>query len=510
MDGSIWTNINTRVNTDIRAITGSSLADVHVCGGGGFIRNNIGNAKFLNFEINPMLANLTDIIYHNSNLGFAVSSLNTAILRTTNGGLNWTMPSFISVSYTWTAKPGASGNFLGNNLSLHPTDRNTVFIAFGNKVYRSRNKGEDWSVIGNSIPTGNTPHSFYVSPLDTNIWLVATETMPDDQIYRTTNYGQTWTSVLTRNFSNYGQPLEMDQNNPGIFYFAPDNGGFYKSTDNGATFLEVSGNYPFRSPCDILVMWDSSNVVFVGDGITGSGQAKLYKSVNAGANWTLVHTAASSEIPSMSNTVFDKSIMWCTEWSGNNIYKSTNYGDNWSLHHANSFSGWATDICREDPTLIITGSWSNRAVLSLNAGETWTDISSGLTGHGGGIMIPDRGYALAHQGTNIYKLNVQYSGIVGIKENQFSSVPSNFILHQNYPNPFNPTTHIRFGVPKAGHVSLRVYNELGKEVSLLMNSYRDAGSYDITFDASHLSSGIYFYKLELEDNILTKKMLLIK
>jgi photosystem II stability/assembly factor-like uncharacterized protein len=510
-NGQGWTQVATRINTDIRGVTGSSISDIHVCGGGGFIRNNQSNSPlFLNFEKNPMLANLVDIVYVNSNLGFAVSSLNNAIIRTTNGGTSWENPPGTTVSYSWALKPGASGNFLGNNLCLHPTDRNVVFIAFGNQVYRSGDKGDDWAAIGNSIPSGTTPHSFFVNPLDTNIWLVATESSPD-KIYRTSNYGQSWNVVLSMNFSSYGQPLEMDQNNPRTFYFAPDNGGFYKSTDEGATFSEISNNYPFRSPCDILVMWDNPNTIFLADGITGSGLATLFKSVNGGVNWTLVHTnTSSSEIPSMCNTVFDQSTIWCTEWSGNNIYRSTDYGDSWSLHHSNSFSGWGSDICHEDPTLMVTGSWSSRATMTVNAGANWTDISSGLNGHGGGIIIPERGYILCHQGNNVYKLDVSYSVLTSVSENIISSVPKDFNLSQNYPNPFNPSTKINYDLPKSGNVVLKVYNELGKEVNTLVSSYKNAGSYEITFDATNLSSGIYFYKLESDGLTATKKMLLVK
>lgn len=506
-----WNSVDTRINSDIRGVSGMSISDVHVCGGGGFVRNNKNsNSAFLNFEKNPMLANLVDIVYANANTGFAVSSLNNAVIRTTDGGNSWSLPTSTTVSYNWEAKPGASGNFLGNNMCLHPTDRNTIFIAFANQVYRSRNKGDSWTTIGNPMPSGNTPHSFYVSPIDTNIWLAAIESSPD-KVYRTTDYGQTWIAVISRNFSNYGQPLEMDQNNPHNFYFAPDNGGFYKSTDDGATFTEISNNFAFRSPCDILVQWDNSNVIFVADGVTSSGLAKLFKSTNGGVNWIDVHTnASSSEVPSMTNTVFDKDLVYATEWPGSTIYKSTNNGDNFTVSHSTGFSGWGSDICREDPTLMVTGSWGASATMSINGGSNWTNISNGLSGHGGGILIPDRGYIIAHQGSNVYKLNVSYSVITSVSENVIAGVPNEFNLSQNYPNPFNPSTTIRFDVPKSGNVSLKVYNELGKEVNSLVNSYRNAGSYEINFDASTLSSGIYFYKIESNGFAATKKMLLIK
>ncbi len=505
-----WAQVKTNIRTDITAIAGTSVSDVHVCGGGGFIRNNTGgNSLFRNFEMNPMLANLVDIVYA-GNKGFAVSSLNNAIIRTTNAGAQWELPSGTNVTYNWALKPGASGNFLGNNLSLHPTDRNSVFIVFGTQVFKSNDKGEDWAPVGNPITAGNTPHSFFVSPRDTNIWLVAMAGSSPDKIYRTTNYGQTWTEVLARNFSNYGQPLEMDQNDPSTFYFAPDNGGFYKSTDDGATFTEISNNFAFRSPCDIIVMHDSSKIIFVADGITGSGQAKVFKSVNGGVNWTDVHTAAASEIPSMANTVFDKSVVWTTEWSGSTIYKSTNYGDNFSVHHNNTFSGWGSDICHEDPTLMITGSWGASAVISINGGANWTNISSGLGGHGGGIMIPDRGYMICHQGSNVYKLNVTYSVVTAVNENSLTGIPSDFMLSQNYPNPFNPSTKINYSIPNSSNVVLKVYNELGAEVASLVEGFRNAGAYEVSFDGNGLSSGIYFYKLQSGNFTETKKMMLIK
>lgn len=89
-------------------------------------------------------------------------------------------------------------------------------------------------------------------------------------------------------------------------------------------------------------------------------------------------------------------------------------------------------------------------------------------------------------------------------------VPAGFSLQQNYPNPFNPSTKIRFDIAHASPVSITVYNSLGKEVSVLVNSELKAGTYEITFDASAFAGGIYFYKLQSESFSETKKMLLIK
>ncbi len=88
--------------------------------------------------------------------------------------------------------------------------------------------------------------------------------------------------------------------------------------------------------------------------------------------------------------------------------------------------------------------------------------------------------------------------------------PAVYSLEQNYPNPFNPSTSINFGIAEAGIVKIAVYNLLGQEVKLLLNEFREAGLYTITFDASSLTSGTYFYTLETSQFKQTKKMLLAK
>ncbi|MFH0735872.1 MAG: FG-GAP-like repeat-containing protein [bacterium] len=102
--------------------------------------------------------------------------------------------------------------------------------------------------------------------------------------------------------------------------------------------------------------------------------------------------------------------------------------------------------------------------------------------------------------------------VVGVEDNnELSVVPSQFYVEQNYPNPFNPSTSIRFGLPQASTVDLRIYNILGQEVAVLINGQNlSAGTYNHSFDASSLSSGTYIYRLQSGSNVVTKKMMLIK
>lgn len=97
-------------------------------------------------------------------------------------------------------------------------------------------------------------------------------------------------------------------------------------------------------------------------------------------------------------------------------------------------------------------------------------------------------------------------GITGINTN----VPSGYELGQNYPNPFNPTTKINYSIPKSGLITLKIYNNLGKEISTLVNRSLSSGTYTYEFNGNNLSSGVYFYRLVADGYIVTKKMLLIK
>ncbi|NOS84089.1 MAG: T9SS type A sorting domain-containing protein [Ignavibacteria bacterium] len=112
-------------------------------------------------------------------------------------------------------------------------------------------------------------------------------------------------------------------------------------------------------------------------------------------------------------------------------------------------------------------------------------------------------------GTNYDYVTIKYSQTVGL--NQISTdIPTEYSLSQNYPNPFNPSTTIKFDIPNEANVKITVYDMLGKEVKVLADEFTQAGSYEVNFDASMLSSGTYFYKLTADSFNDIKKMVLVK
>jgi hypothetical protein len=91
-----------------------------------------------------------------------------------------------------------------------------------------------------------------------------------------------------------------------------------------------------------------------------------------------------------------------------------------------------------------------------------------------------------------------------------NEIPTEFVLNQNYPNPFNPSTIIRYGLPERSYVKIIVYDALGKLVTQLVDDEQDNGFYEVTFDASHLPSGVYIYRLQAGEYVESKKLLLLK
>ncbi|MCF6271442.1 MAG: T9SS type A sorting domain-containing protein [Melioribacteraceae bacterium] len=106
------------------------------------------------------------------------------------------------------------------------------------------------------------------------------------------------------------------------------------------------------------------------------------------------------------------------------------------------------------------------------------------------------------------EINIFYRTITDVPKTK--GIVLDYSLSQNYPNPFNPSTVINFSIPESGLVTLKVFNILGQEVVELVNDVKSAGTYEVSFDASGLTTGMYVYKIQSGNYTATKKMMLIK
>ena len=155
-----------------------------------------------------------------------------------------------------------------------------------------------------------------------------------------------------------------------------------------------------------------------------------------------------------------------------------------------------------DPTKMV--------VYGVDAGTVLTD--GDISGNkAASVQVHEFGYLfLTDEAIDLYKAGIQWILPTSAVENVATASPANFILRQNYPNPFNPTTQISYSIANQSKVTLSVFNLTGQNVATLVDSDQNAGEYSVTFDAHGLNSGVYFYQLQADGQLITQKMLLTK
>ncbi len=186
----------------------------------------------------------------------------------------------------------------------------------------------------------------------------------------------------------------------------------------------------------------------------------------------------------------------------------------WTKYDYAGDGSWYTDIIIDSNKAIWFASW-NGGFLKLNYsnGEVWKKYSpdgfSEVENEGCWAAYKDSKGNIWIGYNNGYIGLYNQDGITSILEIE-SFVPSDYNLTQNYPNPFNPSTTLSYSIPTQGQVELKIYDVLGREVAELINKEQSSGSYEVNFDASNLTSGIYFYKLQAGGFVESRKMVLVK
>jgi photosystem II stability/assembly factor-like uncharacterized protein len=404
--GSTWTDLNftTDSQSDVNGVFAKSANEAVFVGGGGYVRvTNNGGSSFT-WGRHSLHGTLNSVFFHDNMNGWACSEKSNVVLRTTDGGLNWTLPVGTTVNMNWTQKLSVSATVRGNAFSMNVYNKNIIYCALGTLVYASYNRGETWTQIATMPSGGSKVNSLYVSPKDTNLWVAAYGA--PDRIARSTNHGATWTVTITKDFSEYGMPLEMDGSHPDTLVFGPEDGHIWRSTDFGATWVDYS-TPGFRSPCDIVVVRDNPDVIWVADGVTGSGQGQMFRSRDGGRNFQLIYSTTGSEIPTTVGSSLDNKLGYATAWGSGGVMKTVDMGQAWSSV-ATTGSTWGVDIAKDDPNVMMYGVYGGAtSYLSSNAAASFT--TSSLNGSNYAIYAYDRGTFLAQQSGGIFKYNFLYT-----------------------------------------------------------------------------------------------------
>ena len=141
--------------------------------------------------------------------------------------------------------------------------------------------------------------------------------------------------------------------------------------------------------------------------------------------------------------------------------------------------------------------------------ENWVQQYTGTNISFKGVYFVNEliGWVVGDNGTILHTTN---GGVSFVEEEQINAIPTEYNLSQNYPNPFNPSTKIKYSIPQSANVVIKVFDVLGNEIETLISGEKPAGTYELTWNAANLPSGVYFYQLRAGDYIAVKKMLLLK
>ena len=356
---------------------------------------------------------------------------------------------------------------------------NNIFVGTDVGVYISTDNGTSWTVTAL-----NNKVVYSLAAIGT---IVCAGT-GSSGVYYSTNNGSSWTQSTMTTQTVYSLTV-----NGNIIFAGASGNGVYYSTNNGTSWILSSlGSHT------VLSLAASGTNIYAGTSLSG-----IYRSTNNGANWAQTSMNSSS----LKSLAISGSYYFAGAYSlsgSNGFYRSTD-GGTWTLVGLNSINVLALAISGNN---IIAGT-DNGIYQSTNNGTNWIIKNQGITTvpHMEAILVANNYIFAGSNGASVWRRLL--SDFIGIK-NISTEVPSEYSISQNYPNPFNPTTIIKFKIKDSKFVSLKVYDNLGKEISSLVNEKLQAGTYEATFDASQFPSGVYFYRLNSEGFSETKRMLLVK
>jgi photosystem II stability/assembly factor-like uncharacterized protein len=395
----------------------------------------------------------------------------------------------VSLHAQWVNQPTPTGF---NILSCSFPSVTTGFaVGYGNLILKTTNSGQNWQNI--SFP-GTAQNNNSVWFLNNNTGFLAST---DHTLYKTTNNGVNWTAAF--DLQNQGYRIYFINSTTGWVLGAPK---LYKTTNAGINWSLVNSNVGY----DYTFVNENTGWM----SIYSNGSSTINKSTDGGISWSPQYSTSNFRVIYSMNFV-DINTGWATGYR-EVILKTTDGGVNWvqqrdannsvglySVSFVNASTGWTVGD-------------NGKALGTTDGGANWSLVQlSGSRMEEVEFVNQTTGWIVGASG-KIYNTS-NLGGLTGVTP--ISETASEFSLAQNYPNPFNPETRINFSLPNpseggAINTKMILYDITGREVAVLLNESLSPGSYEVIFDASGYSSGMYFYKLTAGSFSETKKMLMVK
>jgi len=442
-----------------------------------------------------------------------------AVIKTTDGGESWAVSNI--------------GSYLN---SIYMLDNNLGWaVGDGGKIFKTENSGDSWTALHRDFIKTDLNAVDFID--DSKGWIIGTSSS-----FYTYDGGESWTSM---NLGSFGYPNAVDFVND-LVGWVVGRWSIWHTTDGGVSWITQStyNGVSLNSVCFI----DENNGWTVGNYGSTWEYALILHTSNGGLNWEEQYRIMDGALYSID--FVDNLKGWAVGGANHHsvVLFTNDGGVNWEQRYnssevvfkfidfIDSLNGWATvSWPLEDMQLFKTtdgGFTWNGTLRSPYLGDV--DFIDNLNGWVGGqtilrtrdgginwidqnipagsshICMVDTNTGFAVDGLGII-LKTTTGGVTSVRENINDLVlPNDYYLKQNYPNPFNPTTKIKFSIPETGITILKVYDIMGREVATLVNEEKTVGTYEITWFAEQLPSGVYFYRIQAGSFVETKKMVLMK
>jgi len=425
--------------------------------------------------VNTGLTNLNVLAFTVAGTNLFAGTEGSGVFRSTNNGTNWSATSALTDPYVYALANSGTNLFAG---------------ADGGGVYLSTNNGTSWTQVNSGL-TNARIRALTIS--GTNLFAGTF----GSGVFLSTNNGTNWTPASSGLTNTYVNAITVSGTN----LFASTEGGIFLSTNNGTTWTAASTG---------LTNTYSHTIVDFGTNLFAGTEDGVFLSTNNGTNWTQISTG-------LTNTV-----IWALAVSGTYLFAGSNGNGVWRrpldqiipvelISFTASVSGKSVTLRWTTATeLNNLGFEVQRSIETIDWNAIVFVEGEGTTTSSHNYNCVDNSVSLGNYFYRLKQIDLDgsfsFSDVVEVDV----STPTDCALEQNYPNPFNPSTIISYQLPVSSDVTLKVYNVLGNEVAALVNEVQPTGKYEITFNASSLSSGTYFYKLQTGNFSETKKMILIR
>lgn len=400
----------------------------------------------------------------------------------------------IYAQFGWYRQNSNSTNLVGGVHMFN--DNKAIVVGFNGLVRTTTNGGTNWALTSVGISSNLHKVTFMNDLMGVIIGELGI-------ILYTSNGGVSWNSTgSVSNNLNDVRYVEVGGETSNTAYITGTNGLILKSTNGGLNWNSLNSG-------TTQMLNDVSFSDFNTGYVCGSNGIVL-KTTNGGVNWTPKNTGY-TDINNYGTRFLNKDtgvvVGGNAGFTNGQIFKTTNGGTTWVVKLSNFPGSINMPYYHDANTITVVGNYGV-ILRSYDGGNSWTiqGNQSNEYLHDVDFSNPSIGIAVGKNGAIVKTTS---GGLVNVSI-QSSLTPESFSLKQNYPNPFNPSTKISFDIKNSTFATLKVYDMTGKEVNSLVNGNIAAGTYEVTFNASELNSGVYFYTLKTNEFTETKKMMLVK